>query len=205
MKLDHNNRLLVTRGLQRIQQGQAQAGLRALFAVSGRDTHQASAFDLGFTLGPRINAAGRLTDMRLGIECLITDDDQHALGLARELDRINQERRHIETTMREQALAVVQDIEDMSTDAQSAAICVHHPDWHQGVVGLVASRLKEKYYRPVIAFAPGGDGHWRGSGRSIPDVHLRDVLDLVSKRHPGLILKFGGHAMAAGLTLGDQV
>jgi single-stranded-DNA-specific exonuclease len=201
VKLDHNNRLLVTRGLQRIQQGQAQAGLRALFAVSGRDTHQASAFDLGFTLGPRINAAGRLTDMRLGIECLITDDDQHALGLARELDRINQERRHIETTMREQALAVVQDIEDMATDAHSAAICVHHPDWHQGVVGLVASRLKEKYYRPVIAFAPGGDGHWRGSGRSIPDVHLRDVLDLVSKRHPGLILKFGGHAMAAGLTL----
>lgn len=204
VKLDHNNRLLVTRGLQRIQQGQAQAGLRALFAVSGRDTHQASAFDLGFTLGPRINAAGRLTDMRLGIECLITDDDQTALTLARELDRINQERRHIETTMREQALAVVQDMEDVAADAQSAAICVHHPDWHQGVVGLVASRLKEKYYRPVIAFAPGGDGHWRGSGRSIPDVHLRDVLDLVSKRHPGLILKFGGHAMAAGLTLNGQ-
>jgi len=204
VKLDPNNRLLVTRGLQRIQQGQAQAGLRALFAVSGRDTHQASAFDLGFTLGPRINAAGRLTDMRLGIECLITDDDQQALTLARELDRINQERRHIEATMREQALAVVQDMEDVAADDHSAAICVHHPDWHQGVVGLVASRLKEKYYRPVIAFAPGGDGHWRGSGRSIPDVHLRDVLDLVSKRHPGLILKFGGLAMAAGLTLNGE-
>jgi single-stranded-DNA-specific exonuclease len=205
VKLDANNRLLVSRGLQRIQQGQAQAGIRALYAVSGRDTHQANAFDLGFTLGPRINAAGRLTDMRLGIECLITDDDEEALRLARELDRINQERRQIETTMREQALQAVADLESgtgtTSATPQTAALCVHHPDWHQGVVGLVASRLKEKYYRPVIAFAPGGDGHWRGSGRSIPDVHLRDVLDLVSKRHPGLILKFGGHAMAAGLTL----
>lgn len=205
VKLDANNRLLVSRGLQRIKQGQAHAGIRALYAVSGRDTHEASAFDLGFTLGPRINAAGRLTDMRLGIECLITDDDQEALNLARELDRINQERRQIENTMRDQALNAVADLEtaESSTQAnkQTAAICVHHPDWHQGVVGLVASRLKEKYYRPVIAFAPGGDGHWRGSGRSIPDVHLRDVLDLVSKRHPGLILKFGGHAMAAGLTL----
>jgi len=205
VKLDANNRLLVTRGLQRIQQGQAQAGIRALYAVSGRDTHQANAFDLGFTLGPRINAAGRLTDMQLGIECLITDDDDEALRLARELDRINQERRQIETTMREQALQAVADLESgaqtSSAKPQTAALCVHHADWHQGVVGLVASRLKEKYYRPVIAFAPGGDGHWRGSGRSIPDVHLRDVLDLVSKRHPGLILKFGGHAMAAGLTL----
>lgn len=205
VKLDANNRLLVTRGLQRIQQGQAQSGIRALYAVSGRDTHQANAFDLGFTLGPRINAAGRLTDMRLGIECLITDDDDEALRLARELDQINQERRQIETTMREQALQAVADLEHGTATApaqpQNAALCVYHADWHQGVVGLVASRLKEKYYRPVIAFAPGGDGHWRGSGRSIPDVHLRDVLDLVSKRHPGLILKFGGHAMAAGLTL----
>lgn len=208
VKLDTNNRLLVSRGLQRIKQGQAHAGIRALYAVSGRDTHEASAFDLGFTLGPRINAAGRLTDMRLGIECLITDDDQEALNLARELDRINQERRQIETTMRDQALNAVADLEASDpaaqTNHQTAAICVHHPDWHQGVVGLVASRLKEKYYRPVIAFAPGGDGHWRGSGRSIPDVHLRDVLDLVSKRHPGLILKFGGHAMAAGLTLASD-
>jgi single-stranded-DNA-specific exonuclease len=198
VKLDANNRLLVTRGLARIRQGQMQPGLRALFAVCGRDTAQASAFDFGFTIGPRINAAGRLTDMSVGIECLTTDDEDRALALARELDRINQERRQIEVTMREQAMACMNDI---TTDGQQAAICVYQPDWHQGVVGLVASRLKEQFWRPVVALAPAGDGTWRGSGRSIPDVHLRDVFDLVAKRHPGLILKFGGHAMAAGLTL----
>jgi len=198
VRLDANNRLLVSRGLQRIRQGQMQPGIRALFAVAGRDASQASAFDLGFTLGPRINAAGRMTDMRIGIECLTTDDEQHALVLARELDEINNDRRLIEATMREQALLAV---EAIAADASGAAICVHHHDWHQGVVGLVASRLKETYYRPVFALAPANDGQWRGSGRSIPDVHLRDVLDLVSKRHPGMILKFGGHAMAAGLTL----
>lgn len=205
VKLDANNRLLVSRGLQRIRSGQMQPGLRALFAVCGRDPAQASAFDFGFTIGPRINAAGRLTDMSLGIECLSTDDEQHALELARELDRINQERRQIELTMREQAMASMDDVDaDADPDATSAAICVYQPDWHQGVVGLVASRLKEKYWRPVVALAPAGDGTWRGSGRSIPDVHLRDVFDLVSKRHPGLILKFGGHAMAAGLTLRED-
>lgn len=200
VRLDANNRLLVTRGLARMRQGQMQPGLRALFSVSGRDPALASAFDLGFTIGPRINAAGRLTDMRVGIECLTTDDPDHALMLARQLDAINLERRQIESVMRDQALAAM---ELVPTNGQQAAICVHHPQWHQGVVGLVASRLKEKYYRPVIAMAQGEDGHWRGSGRSIPDVHLRDVLDLVSKRHPGMILKFGGHAMAAGLTLAD--
>lgn len=205
VKLDANNRLLVTRGLQRIRAGQMQPGLRALFAVCGRDPAQASAFDFGFTIGPRINAAGRLTDMSLGIECLSTDDEQHALELARELDRINQERRQIEVTMREQAMASMGEIDaDTNTDASQAAICVYQSDWHQGVVGLVASRLKEKFWRPVVALAPAGDGTWRGSGRSIPDVHLRDVFDLVSKRHPGLILKFGGHAMAAGLTLPEE-
>jgi len=198
VKLDANNRLLVTRGLTRIRQGQMQPGLRALFAVCGRDPAQASAFDFGFTIGPRINAAGRLTDMSLGIECLSTDDHEQALNMARELDRINQERRQIEVTMREQAMAALSDVQ---ADDQQAAICVYQPDWHQGVVGLVASRLKEKFWRPVVALAPAGDGTWRGSGRSIPDVHLRDVFDLVSKRHPGLILKFGGHAMAAGLSL----
>lgn len=198
VKLDNNNRLLVTRGIKRIRDGQMQPGLRALFAVSGRDAAQASAFDLGFTIGPRINAAGRLTDMSLGIECLSTDDEQRALELARELDRINQERRQIELTMREQAM---QTMTDVQADDQQAAICVYQKDWHQGVVGLVASRLKEKYWRPVVALAPAGDGTWRGSGRSIPDVHLRDVFDLVAKRHPGVILKFGGHAMAAGLSL----
>lgn len=205
VKLDANNRLLVSRGLQRIRSGQMQPGLRALFAVCGRDPAQASAFDFGFTIGPRINAAGRLTDMSLGIECLSTDDPTQALELARELDRINQERRQIEVTMREQAMASMSDL-DTSADADTgqAAICVYQPDWHQGVVGLVASRLKEKFWRPVVALAPAGDGTWRGSGRSIPDVHLRDVFDLVAKRHPGLILKFGGHAMAAGLTVSEQ-
>lgn len=198
VRLDANNRLLVTRGLQRIRQGRMQPGLRALFAVCGRDPAQASAFDLGFTLGPRINAAGRLADMSVGIECLSTDDEQHALELARKLDTINQERRQIETTMREQAMATMSAIDAIDP---GAAICVYQDDWHQGVVGLVASRLKEQYWRPVVALAPAGDGTWRGSGRSIPDVHLRDVFDLVAKRHPGVILKFGGHAMAAGLTL----
>lgn len=205
VKLDANNRLLVTRGIQRIRAGQMQPGLRALFAVCGRDPAQASAFDFGFTIGPRINAAGRLTDMSLGIECLSTDDEQHALELARELDRINQERRQIEVTMREQAMASMDSLDsDDNTQTNQAAICVYQPDWHQGVVGLVASRLKEKFWRPVVALAPAGDGTWRGSGRSIPDVHLRDVFDLVSKRNPGLVLKFGGHAMAAGLTLPEN-
>lgn len=198
VRLDGNNRLLVTRGVDRIRRGQMQPGLRALFAVCGRDPAQVSASDLGFTIGPRINAAGRLSDMSLGIECLTTDDDARALELARELEHMNQERRQIELTMREQAMATMA---DMDQAVQGAAICVYQDDWHQGVVGLVASRLKEKYWRPVVALAPAGDGSWRGSGRSIPDVHLRDVFDLVSKRHPGLILKFGGHAMAAGLTL----
>jgi single-stranded-DNA-specific exonuclease len=201
VKLDANNRLLVTRGLARIRQGQMQPGLRALFAVCGRDPAQASAFDFGFTIGPRINAAGRLTDMSVGIECLISDNEDQALALARELDRINQERRQIEGTMREQALACMDNVD---ADGDKAAICVYQPDWHQGVVGLVASRLKEQFWRPVVALAPAGDGTWRGSGRSIPDVHLRDVFDLVAKRHPGLILKFGGHAMAAGLTLPES-
>jgi single-stranded-DNA-specific exonuclease len=198
VKLDANNRLLVARGLQRIRQGQMQAGLNALFAVSGRDAAQANATDLGFTIGPRINAAGRLTDMSLGIECLSTDDPQQALALARQLDQINQERRQIEVTMREQAMA---NLPEVTADATQAALCVYQSNWHQGVVGLVASRLKEKYWRPAVALAPASDGTWRGSGRSIPEVHLRDVFDLVSKRHPGLILKFGGHAMAAGLSL----
>ena len=175
VRLDANNRLLVTRGLERMRRGLMQPGLRALFAVASRDPQAASGFDLGFALGPRINAAGRLADMGLGIRCLITDDDMQALELARELDTINRQRREIEGVMRDQALAFTDQIQ---TGSVSASICVFHPEWHQGVVGLV------------------------GSGRSIPDVHLRDVLDLVSKRHPGLIRKFGGHAMAAGLTLG---
>ncbi|MGE4337125.1 MAG: single-stranded-DNA-specific exonuclease RecJ [Pigmentiphaga sp.] len=197
VRLDDNNRLLVTQGLQRMRQGRLQPGLRALFAVAGRDWREATTFDLGFALGPRINAAGRLADMSLGIRCLLTDNDDEALRLARELDTINRERREIEAEMREQALAACEHIGRQG----QASLCVYEPGWHQGVVGLVASRLKEKFWCPTLAFAPAGDDELRGSGRSIPDVHLRDVLDLVAKRHPGMIAKFGGHAMAAGLTL----
>jgi single-stranded-DNA-specific exonuclease len=198
VKLDANNRLLVTQGLQRIRGGRMQAGLRALYAVAAREPRTASAFDLGFALGPRINAAGRLSDMSLGIACLTTDDEARALEIARELDAINRDRRSIEATMREQAMAAMQD----ATAVAGATVCVYDETWHQGVVGLVASRLKDQFWRPSLAFAPAGDDEMRGSGRSIPDVHLRDVLDLVSKRDPTLIRKFGGHAMAAGLTVG---
>jgi single-stranded-DNA-specific exonuclease len=199
VKLDANNRLLVTQGLARMRSGRLQPGLRALFAVAARELREANSFDLGFALGPRINAAGRLADMSLGIACLTTDDEAQALDMARQLDQINRERRGIEAEMRDQAMAA------MAAEPEAAAgasVCVYDESWHQGVVGLVASRLKEKFWRPTLAFAPAGDDELRGSGRSIPDVHLRDALDLVSKRHPGLIRKFGGHAMAAGLTLG---
>lgn len=200
VRLDANNRLLVTQGLLKMRAGRMQAGLRALFAVAAREPRTANAFDLGFALGPRINAAGRLADMSLGINCLVTDDEALALKLARELDEMNQQRRGIETTMREEALASLA----QSDPVVKASVCVYHPEWHQGVVGLVASRLKETYWRPTLAFARADSGELRGSGRSIPDVHLRDVLDLVSKRYPGIILKFGGHAMAAGLTLRED-
>jgi len=200
VSLDANNRLIVTQGLERMRKGQMQVGLRALFQVAGRDPRQASAFDLGFALGPRINAAGRLADMALGIRCLITDDEDEAAHLARELEEMNQDRRSIEQTMREEALRAA----ELAEPETSATVCVYHPEWHQGVVGLVASRLKEKYWRPTLAFAQGDEGEIKGSGRSIPDVHLRDALDLVSKRYPGLILKFGGHAMAAGLTIEED-
>jgi single-stranded-DNA-specific exonuclease len=200
VRLDANNRLLVTQGLGKMRNGHMQPGVRALFAVAGREPRQATAFDLGFALGPRINAAGRLSDMSLGINCLTTDDEGLALKLARELDAMNHERRAIESTMREEALAAM----ETSQPEVGASVCVYHPDWHQGVVGLVASRLKETYWRPTLAFARTGEGELRGSGRSIPDIHLRDALDLVSKRLPDAILKFGGHAMAAGLTLREQ-
>jgi single-stranded-DNA-specific exonuclease len=198
VKLDANNRLLVTQGLQRIRSGRMQAGIRALFAVAAREPRAASAFDLGFALGPRINAAGRLSDMSLGIACLTTDDEARALDIARELDAINRDRRSIEAAMREQAMAAMEDPQATA----GATVCVYDETWHQGVVGLVASRLKDRFWRPTLAFAPAGGDELRGSGRSIPDVHLRDVLDLVSKRDPTLIRKFGGHAMAAGLTVG---
>jgi single-stranded-DNA-specific exonuclease len=205
VKLDANNRLLVTQGLARMRSGRMQPGLRALFAVASREPREANSFDLGFALGPRINAAGRLADMSLGIACLTTDDESQALDMARQLDQINRERRSIESEMRDQALAsMAAEVGDDSNASLGACVCVYDESWHQGVVGLVASRLKEKFWRPTLAFAPAGDDEIRGSGRSIPDVHLRDALDLVSKRNPGLIRKFGGHAMAAGLSLGKQ-
>jgi single-stranded-DNA-specific exonuclease len=199
VRLDRTNRILVDQGLRRIRAGRAHAGVAALFAVASRDAKRATATDLGFVAGPRVNAAGRLADMSLGIRCLITDDEREALALAAELDRMNRERRAIEATIEEEALA---DLDALAQGADArASVCVHRAGWHQGVVGIVASRLKDRVHRPVIVFAPGGDGELRGSGRSIAGFHLRDALDLVTKREPGLILRFGGHAYAAGLSV----
>ena len=195
--LDHNNRILVAQGLKRIRAGRMQPGLRALFAIAGRAPERASTFDLGFAAGPRLNAAGRLDDMRLGIECLLTDDAAAALNLARALDQHNRARRDIEQAMQERAEARLQDFDP----GKSLAISLFEADWHQGVIGIVAGRLRERYHRPALAFARAEGGLIKGSGRSIAGLHMRDALDLVAKRHPDLILTFGGHAMAAGLTL----
>ena len=200
VKLDHNNRILVSQGLARMRAGKMQPGVRALFNAAGRDPARASTFDMGFGLGPRLNAAGRLSDMSLGIECLITDDMGRALNIAQELDRLNRERRSIEQGMQEDALARLADFDPGNT----ATVSLFEADWHQGVIGIVAGRIKEKLHRPVIAFARGDEGELKGSGRSIPNLHLRDALDLVSKQHPELILRFGGHAMAAGLTIRED-
>ena len=207
VRLDANNRRLVAQGLRRIRAGQMPAGLAALFAVAGRDARKASTFDFGFALGPRINAAGRLADMTLGIELLLTDDAARADELARTLDGINRERREIEGGMREQALSIAEGLFDPAAEPP-AALCVFDPEFHEGVVGIVAARLKDKLHRPTFVFAPSGAegrGHeLKGSGRSIAGFHLRDALDLVAKRHPGVLLKFGGHAMAAGCTIAEE-
>ena len=197
VKLDSNNRILVAQGIKRMRAGRMHAGVAALFRVAGREAKSASPFDLGFALGPRLNAAGRLDDMSLGIECLVTDDEGRAWAIAQQLNEINLKRREIEAEMQDTALLHL----DAFEPADSSTIAVFDAGWHQGVIGIVASRLKEKYFRPTITFAPGADGLIKGSGRSIPGFHLRDALDLVSKRAPSLIDKFGGHAMAAGLTL----
>jgi single-stranded-DNA-specific exonuclease len=197
VRLDHNNRVLVAQGLQRIRSGRLHPGIAALFQVAGRDALTARAADLGFAIGPRINAAGRLTDMTVGIECLTTDSFERALALAQQLDDLNRERREIESDMQLDALAAIDD----AVVQQRSTICLFDESWHQGVVGLVASRIKEKYHRPTIAFARAGESELRGSGRSIEGVHLRDTLDLVTKVAPTLVKRFGGHAMAAGLTL----
>ena len=200
VKLDHNNRILVAQGLKRMREGRLCPGLAALFRAAGRDPSQASAFDLGFTIGPRLNAAGRLADMGLGIECLITDDPARASNIAQQLDQLNRERREIEAEMQEQAYARLEALDGLESEV-GAGIALFDPEWHQGVVGILASRLKDKLHRPIFAFARGDNGQIKGSGRSSPGLHLRDALDLVSKRSPGLLLRFGGHAMAAGATL----
>jgi single-stranded-DNA-specific exonuclease len=199
--LDRNNRILVDQGLKRMRAGQIQAGLRALFNIAGRDAERAVSFDLGFAVGPRLNAAGRLSDMSLGIECLTTDDPARAANIAQELDGINRERRSIEADMQADTTHLLDNIDVSSR----ASLSLYSPDWHQGVIGILAGRVREKTHRPTFAFARGNEGEHgmelKASGRSIPGLHLRDALDLVSKRHPKLLLKFGGHAAAAGLTI----
>ena len=198
--LDANNRILVAQGLKRLRSGRAKAGLVALAQAAGRPVANASCFDLGFVLGPRLNAAGRLADMSVGIECLITDDPARAANCAQQLDKLNRERRKIEGEMLDEAAAVLEGLQE----APGATLSMFQPGWHQGVVGLIASRVRERAHRPTFCFAKANGGELRGSGRSIPGFHLRDALDLVSKREPGLILKFGGHAQAAGLTIRES-
>ena len=201
------NRILVSQGLARMRAGQLCPGLQALFRCAGRDPNTASTFDLGFALGPRLNAAGRLADMSLGIECLTTDDPARALNIAQELDALNRERRTIEADMREDADLLLQKL-----DAENcSSLTLFDPSWHQGVIGILAGRIKEQLHRPTFAFARADSedksddyrGDLRGSGRSIPGLHLRDALDLVSKRHPTLLKRFGGHAAAAGVTIAE--
>lgn len=200
VKLDANNRRLVAQGLKRIRSGRMQPGVAALFQAAGRDPARAGGFDFGFALGPRINAAGRLADMTLGIECLLTDDVARAGALAQQLDAINRERREVESGMRELAEST---LSALSLQATPPAVVLFDESFHEGVVGIVAGRVKDRLHRPTFVLARGANGQLKGSGRSIPGFHLRDALDLVAKRHPGLLLRFGGHAMAAGCTLAD--
>jgi single-stranded-DNA-specific exonuclease RecJ len=207
--LDHNNRILVEQGLRRIRAGRCCAGVSALLDVAGRAHEHLVAADLGFAVAPRLNAAGRLKDMSLGIRCLLADTVAAARAMAQELDRLNQARRQIETRMRAQALAGLQALADITrpgalaaeADGLPAGLCLYDETWHQGVIGILAARIKDRLHRPVIAFAPGSHGELKGSARSIAGLHIRDVLEAVATRYPALIAKFGGHAMAAGLSL----
>jgi single-stranded-DNA-specific exonuclease len=200
VKLDDNNRILVQQGLQRIRAGRACKGIDALLQIARKSAQKTSAYELGFVVGPRLNAAGRLDDMSLGICCLLTDDAAEASQIAAKLDALNRERRNIEADMQEAALAAL----DQADPAEGYSLVLFDENWHQGVIGILASRLKDKFHRPVIAFARASNGELKGSGRSIAGLHLRDALDLVAKRHPHLLQKFGGHAMAAGLTLREE-
>ena len=200
--LDANNRILVSQGLKRMQAGKACAGIQAILQKAGRDISRVASSDLGFAIGPRLNAAGRLEDMSLGIECLITDDINRATMIAEQLDELNRSRREIEQGMQQQAMKSLQHLEESMSQTQLPyGISLYNADWHQGVIGILASRIKEKFNRPVIVFANDNDTVIKGSARSIKGLHIRDVLDLISTRHPGMIIKFGGHAMAAGLSL----
>ena len=202
--LDRLNRTLVAQGLARIRAGRAQPGITALFAVAGRDPRRATSYDLGFVAGPRLNAAGRLSDMTIGIRCLLADSDVTAAPLAVELDRLNRERRDVESTMQEAALAAVESKARNAGATDAYTLCLYDPEWHQGVIGIVAGRLKDRYHRPAIVFARGSNGELKGSGRSIAGFHLRDALDLATKRAPGVITRFGGHAYAAGVSIGES-
>jgi single-stranded-DNA-specific exonuclease len=202
--LDRNNRILVHQGLKRIRSGRCRPGITAILRVAGRSPARAQAADMGFAVGPRLNAAGRIDDMSLGIECLLAEDPDRAHELAAELDRLNRERRTIEGEMKQQAEAVLETWSPNDTDELPWGLCLYQARWHQGVIGILASRIKERYHRPVIAFAPGGDGLLKGSARSIPGLHIRDVLDELAVQRPALLQKFGGHAMAAGMTLREN-
>ena len=207
VRLDAHNRRLVAQGLRRIRAGALPVGLSALFQVASRRPAAANSLDLGFSIGPRLNAAGRLADMTLGIACLTTDDPARAAGLAQQLDAINRERKTLEGDMREQALQLAEALWDES-ETPPPALCLFDPDFHEGVVGIVAGRLKDKLHRPTFVFAAsqaeGREHELKGSGRSIPGFHLRDALDLIAKRHPGVLLRFGGHAAAAGCTIAEE-
>ena len=200
--LDRNNRILVAAGLARIRSGRARPGIEALFEVAGRDHREATASDLGFIVGPRLNAAGRLDDMSIGIECLLAESSVSARERAQTLHQMNRERRDIEQSMQQDALAQLETL-DLADDALPFAMTLYDPSWHQGVIGILASRIRERTHRPTVVFAKSDDGWLKGSGRSIPGIHLRDMLDQVATRHPGLLSKFGGHAMAAGLSLAE--
>lgn len=204
VQLDHNNRILVQQGLRRIRAGQCVPGIVAMLELAGRDFSKAQASDLGFAVAARLNAAGRLDDMSLGIECLLCDDSANAREMARTLHQLNNERRLIEKDMQTQALAALEKLSTQFNNELPKGLCLYDANWHQGVIGILASRIKDKFNRPAIVFAPGPHGELKGSARSIPGLHIRDVLALIDVQHPGIMMKFGGHAMAAGLSLQQE-
>lgn len=202
--LDHNNRILVAQGIQRLRAGVARPGIMALLEVAGKAPHRLVASDLGFALGPRLNAAGRLDDMSLGIQCLLCDSPELAREMALQLDDLNRDRKAIESGMQQEAMKMLETILEADADSLPWGLCLFDESWHQGVIGILASRIKDRYHRPVIVFADAGDGQIKGSARSIAGLHIRDALDAVAARHPHLLQKFGGHAMAAGMSLAQE-